>query len=413
MRRLEWKNGTFDEIDLVYEKVAGNADLERQMEILEIQALKEARKHCVLLQDRSGHILSPRAFDELPQSAKESIIEVFSKWGIQSVEQDIISKTIKIVFSVHIQKILACAMFRILNSLEKFDGALNLIDPSWTLELHVPLGGKKGLVQWEMFIMQLYPWLSVSETSTNQVAEIIENEEIDPDQITRIEHNETLLDKVDSMITAENITGSDIVALLDTLNELDTYYQSPQYKRDFKDDENNLLPENLKRGVLSEDGIYNALTRGYDLISDHIEGLLSKPYWIVDILPEKVPSERGERYAEVEKFYLEKDRHFKLLDKFAEMVIKFSCYHDVYNRYVDKNTWTKNADPDTVCDIMAKTMEKGTLQFFVPDTETLIVINNDDTYLTVYNADERSINLIKALAQSVGLFVWQNADVNE
>ena len=34
----------------------------------------------------------------------------------------------------------------------------------------MPLGGKKGLFQWELLIMQLYPWLSVRETSTNELA---------------------------------------------------------------------------------------------------------------------------------------------------------------------------------------------------------------------------------------------------
>ena len=37
-------------------------------------------------------------------------------------------------------------------------------------ELQEPLGGRKGIFQWVMLIMRLYPWLSVKEVSTNEVA---------------------------------------------------------------------------------------------------------------------------------------------------------------------------------------------------------------------------------------------------
>ena len=37
------------------------------------------------------------------------------------------------------------------------------------------------------------------------------------------------------------------------------YYGSVEWKQDFADDEAGLLPKDLKRGVLSEDGIWNIL----------------------------------------------------------------------------------------------------------------------------------------------------------
>ena len=41
---------------------------------------------------------------------------------------------------------------------------------------------------------------------------------------------------------------------------LETYYTGKDWKTDFALDEAGLLPANLKRGVLSEDGIYNLLS---------------------------------------------------------------------------------------------------------------------------------------------------------
>jgi len=43
------------------------------------------------------------------------------------------------------------------------------------------------------------------------------------------------------------------------IGELEAYYTSGEWKRDFVDDEAGLLPKKLPRGVLSEDGIYNLL----------------------------------------------------------------------------------------------------------------------------------------------------------
>jgi hypothetical protein len=45
------------------------------------------------------------------------------------------------------------------------------------------------------------------------------------------------------------------------LEELSDYYGSPAWKRDFAADEAGLLPKDLKRGVLSEDGIYLLLEK--------------------------------------------------------------------------------------------------------------------------------------------------------
>lgn len=46
---------------------------------------------------------------------------------------------------------------------------------------------------------------------------------------------------------------------------LASYYGSDDWKQDFADDEAGLLPKNLKRGVLSEDGIWNLLEEHREL----------------------------------------------------------------------------------------------------------------------------------------------------
>ena len=44
-----------------------------------------------------------------------------------------------------------------------------------------------------------------------------------------------------------------------SLKMLERYYSSGKWTRDYILDENHLVPQTMKRGVLSEDGVYNLL----------------------------------------------------------------------------------------------------------------------------------------------------------
>ena len=49
------------------------------------------------------------------------------------------------------------------------------------------------------------------------------------------------------------------------LEELAAYYEGELWLYDFRADEAGLLPEDLKRGVLSEDGLFNLLERAREI----------------------------------------------------------------------------------------------------------------------------------------------------
>ena len=78
-------------------------------------------------------------------------------------------------------------------------------------------------------------------------------------QIERIEEMEALFDecqKTQKEFEKSLRKYSRIQKKIDTLEE---YYFSSKWKKDFADDEEGKLPQDLKRGVLSEDGVYNFL----------------------------------------------------------------------------------------------------------------------------------------------------------
>lgn len=174
-RNIGWQSGVFDEIELVYEK-AEKEQLGEMLEELEMLALSEA-KNSEVLKTEDGDRITPEQFDRLRDASKEFVIRASSDMCIGNADIDIKSATIYIRFTPKIQKFLGCTIFNVLNRIEKLDGSINMLHPKWTLELQVPMGGKKGLFEWEMLIARLYPWLSVSETSTNEVVEELMSEE--------------------------------------------------------------------------------------------------------------------------------------------------------------------------------------------------------------------------------------------
>ncbi len=54
--------------------------------------------------------------------------------------------------------------------------------------------------------------------------------------------------------------------VLQKFNALKAYYQSPQWMKDADDDRNGKIPDDLPRGILSEDGIFDLLTDNYELM---------------------------------------------------------------------------------------------------------------------------------------------------
>ena len=85
------------------------------------------------------------------------------------------------------------------------------------------------------------------------------------EQIERIQRYETLLDEARELLREGEQLAQKLSLLKGMLGELDEYYSSSQWRQDYEDDEAGRLPEGLKRGVLSEDGIYNALEDEKDL----------------------------------------------------------------------------------------------------------------------------------------------------
>ena len=79
------------------------------------------------------------------------------------------------------------------------------------------------------------------------------------EQIERIKTMEQHLDRASQAVIRLSAALDDYAEAQEAIRELSAYYGSNDWKQDYADDEQGLLPHDLKRGVLSEDAIWNLL----------------------------------------------------------------------------------------------------------------------------------------------------------
>ena len=82
---------------------------------------------------------------------------------------------------------------------------------------------------------------------------------VSAEQLRRVEYYETLLGEILQVLSDPEASAGELFAAAGKAGELERYYTSPEWKQDYSDEEAGLFPADLRRGVLSEDGIYNAL----------------------------------------------------------------------------------------------------------------------------------------------------------
>ena len=81
-----------------------------------------------------------------------------------------------------------------------------------------------------------------------------------------ISEMEDIFDKVLQTQSAFEKAIEEYRELQPEIEKLEAYYSSKKWKEDFAADESCEIPADIKRGVLSEDGIYNLLERNREIM---------------------------------------------------------------------------------------------------------------------------------------------------
>ena len=85
------------------------------------------------------------------------------------------------------------------------------------------------------------------------------------ERIRRITEMESRYDRVRHALRASGACPDRLDSVRGDIQALSAYYEGSLWREDFEADEAGLLPKDLKRGVLSEDGVYDLLSE-YDTL---------------------------------------------------------------------------------------------------------------------------------------------------
>ena len=85
------------------------------------------------------------------------------------------------------------------------------------------------------------------------------------DQIKRIEKMEKRLDASASAVLRMTEALDEYENTYKAYKELADYYGSGLWMKDYEDDEKGVLPKDLKRGVLSEDAVYDLICENHEI----------------------------------------------------------------------------------------------------------------------------------------------------
>ena len=127
---------------------------------------------------------------------------------------------------------------------------------------------------------------------------------------------------------------------------------------------------------------------------DRIEEMLTKPYHIIDVLPERVPAGSPGQYFAVEK-YLMTHQSSAIRQKHIHTILKINCYNDVSIDGI------LNPPPEQIRETMTNHRTCILLE------DSMILSDPDETYMTLYHPDEPLLALVEKIAASEGLFVWK------
>ena len=85
-------------------------------------------------------------------------------------------------------------------------------------------------------------------------------------RIERVLNMETRYTEVKRMLAGLEKAVADYETLRYVIDELNEYMSSGQWQKDFEADEAGKIPKDIRRGILSEDGLYNLLEKAGEIV---------------------------------------------------------------------------------------------------------------------------------------------------
>ena len=142
-----------------------------------------------------------------------------------------------------------------------------------------------------------------------------------------------------------------------------------------------------------------------------VERLLEDDYWIIDILPSQIPIEKQAEYRALTDEYFESGKVAELHRRYADMLTMINSRFKTAMLCMPEDEWTISPDDVAVKDAVIHHTERGCVDLLLPEEETLISLQAEDLYITVYHPTEEILSLLRQAVSESGFYIWQTPQI--
>ena len=142
-----------------------------------------------------------------------------------------------------------------------------------------------------------------------------------------------------------------------------------------------------------------------------VERLLEDDYWIIDILPSQIPIEKQAEYRALTDEYFESGKVAQLHRRYADILTMINSRYNTAMLCMPEDEWTISPDDVAVKDAVIHHTERGCVDLLLPEEETLISLQAEDLYITVYHPTEEILSLLRQAVSESGFYIWQTPQI--
>lgn len=142
-----------------------------------------------------------------------------------------------------------------------------------------------------------------------------------------------------------------------------------------------------------------------------VEQLLEDDYWIIDILPSQIPIEKQAEYRALTDEYFESGKVAQLHRRYADILTMINSRFKTAILCMPEDEWTISPHNNDVKDAVMHHTERGCVDLLLPEEETLISLQAEDLYITVYHPTEEILSLLRQAVSESGFYIWQTPQI--
>ena len=142
-----------------------------------------------------------------------------------------------------------------------------------------------------------------------------------------------------------------------------------------------------------------------------VERLLEDDYWIIDILPSQIPIEKQAEYRALTDEYFESDKIAELHRRYAEILTMINSRYNTAMLCMPEDDWTISPHDNAVKDAVIHHTERGCVDLLIPEEDTLISLQAEDLYITVYHPTKEILSLLRKAVSESGFYIWQTPQI--